>query len=268
MPCQFRVALVLVFASLLALPARAADREIVLAPHRAVYDLSQTRGDANAAVSVRGRLAIEVQDTCEGHTTNQRFWTEMQNAEGNTTVSDFSLSSWESKDGKRFRFQMRNEVDGETTEEYTGTAELMADGTGSIAMTKPEAAALDMPQGTVFPNQHLIELIRHALAGDRFASIRVFDGSGEDGLFETGGTIGNAFPPEDGSDPVVAPLKGLRSWPFRVAFFPLLTKAEEPQYEIGFRMYENGVSGDLVLDYQSYALKGRLVRLEMLPAGC
>ena len=268
MSFQFRVALVLVFASLLSFPAQAADAEILLAPHRAIYDLTQIRGDANNAVSVRGRLAIEVQDTCEGHTTNQRFWTEMQNAEGNTSISDFTLSSWESKDGKTFRFQMRNEVDGETTEEYTGTAELKADGTGSIAMTKPETAALDMPEGAVFPNHHLIELIRHALAGDRFVSIRVFDGSGEEGLFETGGTIGNPFPPEDGSNPVLAPLKGLRSWPFRIAFFPLLTKAEEPQYEIGFRMYENGVSGDLVLDYLSYALKGQLVRREMLPHGC
>ena len=264
---QFRVALALAFVSLLAAPARAAD-PIVLAPHRAVYDLTQMRGDAASAVAVRGRLAIEVQDTCEGHTTNQRFWTEMQNAEGTVSVSDFTLSSWESKDGRRFRFQMRNEIDGETTEEYTGTAERNADGTGTIEMGKPETATLELPEGMVFPNQHLIRLIRQAIAGDHFLSIRVFDGSGEEGLFETGGTIGNPIPPEDGSNPVLAPLKGLRSWPFRVAFFPLLTRAEEPQYEIGFRMFENGVSGDLVLDYLSYALKGELVRLEMLPAGC
>lgn len=264
----FRVALVLAFVSLPAVTHQAAGAEVVLAPHRAVYDLTQTRGDASGAVAVRGRLAIEVQDTCDGHTTNQRFWTEMQNAEGNTSVSDFTLSSWESKDGRRFRFQMRNEVDGETTEEYTGTARINGDGTGSIEMSKPNTATLDMPQGAVFPNQHLVELIRHALAGDRFVSVRVFDGSGEDGLFETGGTIGKAFPPEDGKNPILAPLKGLRSWPFRVAFFPMLTKAEEPQYEIGFRMYENGVSADLVLDYLSYALKGELVRLEMLPGGC
>lgn len=268
MSIRFCVALVLALLSLPAAASRAADPEIVLAPHRAVYDLSQSRGDAGSAVAVRGRLAIEVQDTCDGHTTNQRFWTEMQNAEGATSISDFSLSSWESKDGKRFRFQMRNEVDGETTEEYTGTAELKADGTGSVEMSKPETATLELPEGTVFPNRHLIELIRHAIAGDRFVSIRVFDGSGEEGLFETGGSIGKALPPEDGNGPILAPLKGLRSWPFRVAFFPLLTKAEEPQYEIGFRMYENGVSADLVLDYSSYALKGDLVRLEMLPGGC
>lgn len=268
MPYWSGFALVLALLSLPATAPVATERQIVLAPHRAVYDLSQSRGDANAGTSVRGRLAIEVQDTCEGHTTNQRFWTEMQNAEGSTSISDFTLSSWESKDGRRFRFQMRNEVDGETTEEYTGTAEIHPDGTGSIAMSKPETATLDLPTATVFPNQHLIELIRHAIAGDRFVSIRVFDGSGEDGLFETGATIGKPFPPEDGKSPILAPLKGLRSWPFRVAFFPLLTKAEEPQYEIGFRMYENGISGDLVLDYSSYALKGELVRLEMLPGGC
>jgi hypothetical protein len=264
----FRIVLVLFPVSLLAPVAQAADPAIVLAPHRAMYDLSQTRGEANGALTVRGRLAIEVQDTCDGHTTNQRFWTEMQNAEGSTSISDFTLSSWESKDGKRFRFQMRNEIDGETTEEFTGTAEMKDDGTGTIQMVKPEATSLDIPSGTVFPNQHLIVLIRAALAGKNFLAIRIFDGSGEEGLFETGNTIGRPFPPEDGGNQVLKPLKGLRSWPFRVAFFPLLTKAEEPQYEIGFRMYENGVSADLVLDYQSYSLKGELVQLEMLPGGC
>jgi hypothetical protein len=268
MSVLLRVALAIAVLSLPAVAPRAADREIVLAPHRAIYDLTQSRGDGSGAVSIRGRLAIEVQDTCEGHTTNQRFWTEMQNAEGAISISDFTLSSWESKDGKRFRFQMRNEVDGETTEEYTGTAERNPDGTGIIEMTKPETTSLELPEGTVFPNHHLIELIRHAIAGDRFVSIRVFDGSGEEGLFETGGSIGKPLAPENGTPPVLVPLKGLRSWPFRVAFFPLLTKAEEPQYEIGFRMYENGVSADLVLDYSSYGLRGELVRLEMLPGGC
>jgi hypothetical protein len=266
---RFVIALLVDVSAILAPAAGATEPEVTLAPHRAIYDLVQSQGEPNGGTTAaRGRLAIEVQDTCDGHTTNQRFWTELVNAEGEATISDFSLSSWESKDGRRFRFQMKNEVDGETLEEYVGTATREGDGNGTIVMSKPEAGTIEMPPGTVFPNAHLVALIRHALNGDQFLSIRVFDGSGEDGLFETGGSIGRALPVEASDTPLLAPLKGLRSWHFRIAFFPLLKKAEEPQYEIGFRMYENGVSGDLVLDYRAYVLKGELRHLEMLPPGC
>ncbi|MGG2362624.1 EipB family protein, partial [Salmonella enterica] len=31
-------------------------------------------------------------------------------------------------------------------------------------------------------------------------------------------------------------------------------------------LYENGISDDLVLDYGDYAMKGTMIRLEVLPA--
>ncbi len=240
-----------------------------LAGHRAIYDISLSRPDpAGAVVAIRGRLAVEVQDSCDGHTTNQRFWTEMMNADGENVVSDFTLSSWEAKDGSRFRFEMRNLLNGEVSEEYAGSAVMRGLEGGAVEMRKPEEETIALPKGITFPNQHLARIIRKALDGAPFASIRVFDGSGEEGLFETGAKIGRPVPPETGGNPLFAPLSGLRSWPVRIAFFPLKTKAEEPQYEIGFRLFENGVSGDITLDYGEYAMKGVLRQLEMLPGGC
>lgn len=253
----------------MSLPAAAGDADPVLAGHRAIYDITLSRSDpAGAVVAIRGRLAVEVLDSCDGHTTNQRFWTEMMNADGENVVSDFTLSSWEAKDGSSFRFEMKNLLNGEVSEEYAGSASVKDGEGGSARMTKPEDDTLDLPKGTTFPNQHLVQIIKKAIEGSSFASIRVFDGSGEEGTFETGAKIGRAATPETGADPLLAPLKGLRSWPVRIAFFPLKTKAEEPQYEIGFRLFENGVSGDIVLDYGEYAMKGVLRQLEMLPGGC
>ncbi len=249
--------------------AVAAGAAVTLAGHRAIYEIGIGRADhGGSVVAIRGRLAVEVLDACDGHTTTQRFWTELLNAEGETVVSDFTLSSWEAKDGSTFRFEMRNILNGEPSDEFAGSASVKDGEGGTARMLKPAEATLDLPKGTVFPNQHVVQVIRQAIAGARFASIRIFDGSGEDGSFETGVTIGREMKAEAGDDPVLAPLKDLRSWPVRMAFFPLKTKAEEPQYEIGFRLFENGVSGDIVLDYGEYSMKGTLRQLEMLPGGC
>lgn len=251
--------------------AAEAPDQIDLAPHRAVYELGLARPDpTGSVVALRGRLVMEFTDVCEGYTLNQRIHTEMTGNEGNDVVSDFTVSSWESRDGRRFRFALKNDVNGRTMEEYAGRAELAGDGaSGTATLTKPKEATFDLPVGTVFPTEHLVKLIRGAIAGRTYLPVRVFDGSGIEGLFETGTHVGKPMPPKTASPGTEDPLQGERSWPVRVAYFPLLEHAETPRYEIGFRLFANGISGDLVLDYGDFAMKGVLSRLELLPnPGC
>ena len=114
--------------------------------------------------------------------------------------------------------------------------------------------------------------LRHTLLLDPDTGVfaDVYIGSGDDGLFETGGHIGKSYAKvADTEAGVLKPLHGMQSWPVRVAYFPLLTKAETPEYEIAFRLFANGISGDLLLDYGDYAMKGILSRLDLLPGpGC
>jgi hypothetical protein len=52
-----------------------------------------------------------------------------------------------------------------------------------------------------------------------------------------------------------------------VSYYSLDAKGDEqPTYSASFNMLENGVSTDLVLDYGTYSLKGKLERIEMLKA--
>ena len=66
---------------------------------------------------------------------------------------------------------------------------------------------------------------------------------------------------------------GLTSWPISLAYYPLGRGAPEegseglPEFEIGFRLFENGIAGDVLLDYRDFALGGRLTLLQKLPAG-
>jgi hypothetical protein len=57
----------------------------------------------------------------------------------------------------------------------------------------------------------------------------------------------------------------LRRWPVTVSYFDEAAKDAPPEYVLSFDLYENGVSGTLKLDYGTFALTGKLRKLEMLP---
>ena len=69
-------------------------------PHRAVYDLDLRISDPDSGITgVQGRMVLEWADGCEGYTTNQQIWMRIEHAAGQPIDSDFSVTSWESKDG-------------------------------------------------------------------------------------------------------------------------------------------------------------------------
>src|SRR3974390_1291731 len=84
----------------LAVPLRAGD-DILMAPHRAVYDMSlaNTRG-GSGVTAVSGRMVYELTGSaCEGYTQNMRFVTQMTNQGGNAMITDLRSSSWEEGNG-------------------------------------------------------------------------------------------------------------------------------------------------------------------------
>jgi hypothetical protein len=86
-------------------------------------------------------------------------------------------------------------------------------------------------------------------------------------LFDTLSVIGReASAPS--TDPLAADaegLKGVRRWPVTVSYFDGAKPDGEPNYVLGFDLYENGVSGALNINYGNYALTGRLSKFELLP---
>jgi hypothetical protein len=264
-PMLKKLAFSLLLLIALSAPALGASR-IVLASHRAFYELKLLRTDPTGAIaSARGRLALEFNEVCDGYTLTQRLRTEIASAEGGVVNNDYTVTTWESFDGLVFRFRIHNASNAEPPEEYIGIARLTAAGrAGNVEFKKPERTKLVLPSGTVFPTEHQILLLRAALSGKRLVRVRVFDGGGSEGLNEASGFIGPELPKLAGEG-ALASLQGQRSWKGRVAYFPLKTGDERPIYEVGFRLFENGVGDDLVLDYGDYALSGTLTRLELLP---
>jgi hypothetical protein len=236
----------------------------VLAPHRAAYDLSLgTVRSGNQWASVQGRIVIEIADACDGYTVNERIFNRLTGNDGNITEWDMSISSWEAKAGDTLRFSIRNEVNGRAVEVFDGTAEVHDEG-GRAIFTTPEDREIELPRGTIFLVEHNIQLIEAAREGRRTHRAIVFDGNGDDGLYRASTVFGSVREAEE-SGGLNAPLNGMASWPVRVSYFMYGDNAMAPEYEVGFRMYENGVVSDLELDYGDFVIRGKLSHLTIFP---
>ena len=240
---------------------------VQLDSYRAVYELSLGSAKSSSGIAeLRGRLVLQWADTCDGYVFDQRILTETVLYRGGGVTSDFTVNSWESADGKRYRFSLKHMRNGELAEAYRGQAQAgVAGRPGEIVYSRPEDRRESLPPGAIFPTEHNRLLLEMAQAGETFIVVKVFDGSGDDGLNEVSAVVGSRLPPETGAEARFAPLKGLAAWPVRLAFFKLNDRSELPSYEIGFRLFENGVPSHVSLEYAEFSIAGKMTQVEILP---
>jgi hypothetical protein len=263
------LATALVALALTGRPAAAAEDAVTLAPHRAVYDLalSAARGGMGV-VSVTGRLVYDLTgSSCEGYTQNTRLVTRMTQQSGITLVADLRSTTWEDGVGKRFRFESTQYRDDKVSEATTGEAARQQGAAGEIKvdLTKPDKRSIFLPAGAYFPVQHTIALIQAARAGKASFRADLYDGSerGEK-VFDTVAAMGRPLPPGANRKlPGVANadrLDTVKSWPVSIAFFEARAGRVDalPSYEMGFWLFENGVSRKLSIDYGDFAMQGDL----------
>lgn len=239
-----------------------------LAPHRAVYAMKMLGSDEGSDIaSVSGRLVIEWQGSqCEGFVTNQRIVNRMTSKQGPDFVSDFRVSSWEAPGGDDFTFSMIHYINGNAVEEIEGAAKRDGDG-GKASLSKPDDAEISLPKGVVFPTEQLRATLVAAQAGKRLHSAPVFDGSDTENYFETTTILGKRDDgaPTGSEEKAGDPLDKMTFWPVQVSYFNPTDVTGVPDYEVSFRMYENGVSTGLVMDYGDLVLGASLIELDILP---
>jgi hypothetical protein len=247
-----------------------AEAAMTLAPHRAVYDLTLDKAtDRSGITGIKGRMVYEFNGSaCEGYTVKFRFVTRIETREV-SRLTDQQTTTFEEGDGKSFSFVTKSFVDQNPDREVKGTATI--DGNGvKVELEKPEPNSLDLG-ASQFPTQHLIELIGKALHGETFYETTLFDGSEDaDKVMTTTVIIGKHEPTEAGDPerPAMKTLGGDQYWPVDIAYFDLATEEGEelPEYRISFKLHENGVTRDLVMDYGDFSMTGKLVDLSMFDA--
>ncbi|MEO9336910.1 cell envelope integrity EipB family protein [Mesorhizobium sp. SB112] len=239
----------------------------VLAPHRAVYDLVLDKAsDRSGITGLSGRMVYEFNGSpCEGYTVNFRFVTQIQTGD-KSQMTDQQTTTFEGGDGKTFNFVTKSFVDQNLDRELKGTAEVEPSGL-KVQIDKPDANSLELGK-TQFPTQHLVEMIDKAEKGETFYETNLFDGSEDaDKVMTTTVVVGkkSEVKSDDPERPVLAGLEKDAYWPVDIAYFDLDNGGGEevPEYRISFKLHENGLTRDLLMDYGEFSMTGKLVNLSL-----
>lgn len=245
-----------------------------LAPHRAIYEMSLGEARSGSSISaIDGRMVFEFTGSaCDGYSLNMRMVTQMTDSQGETNLSDLRSSTWEQGNGKKFRFQSAQYVNDKLGEVTMGRAirDAPEEDTVTVRLSQPARDELDLSGPLLFPTQHSLALIDRAVKGKTVFQAKVYDGS-EKGrkVYNTTAFIGKKVSP--GSDDArlekaakERKLSELPSWPVSIGYFDIADGDLTPSYQIDFRLYENGVSRELLIDYGEFTVQGRLSSLEYL----
>jgi hypothetical protein len=256
-------------------PSGGASNEVVLAPHRAVYDLKLLKSRGTRGIdAVTGRILYDFSgNACEGYALDFRQVSDMESGAGHSVVSDMRSVTWEDGKARSFRFNTENKLNDRRTTHVDGRAK-RGDKAVEVQLTKPARQKFSLAAGAVFPTEHMRRVIAAAREGKTLLSFPVYDGS-DTGLkvYDTLTVIGKAIPPggkppKDAAAKVPAMAK-LARWPVTISYFEQQSAAERqtheqtPTYAISFELYENGISRGLLLQYSDFTLSGEMTALTL-----
>jgi hypothetical protein len=257
---------VLVVAAAMAEPAAAA---VSIRAHRAVYDLSLLRSEQNSNISgADGRMVMEITGSaCEGWSTNFRRVMELRPNEGDVRFYDNQVASWESGDGLSLELSDKQFVNNRLESDTRIKAVLDGKGAAGSGTIETPFKEFSLPAGTLFPMAHQIHVMSEAeKSAGRDVSL-LFDGGSGAKTFKVISFIGKRKDGE-GDKAINKALADIPSWPLTISFFELTdepaTGESLPAYQLSFPLYENGVAGELTLDYGDYVMSGKLTSLELL----
>lgn len=274
LPSAMAIALAAAVVSQPAVAAPPTDK-VLLAPHRAVYDLKLSKSRGSRGIQgIRGRILYDFSgNACEGYDLQFRQVSELDSGEGKAALSDLRSNTWEDGDAKKFRFNSENLLNDRSTDAVNGRAERNAK-TIAVSLNKPTEKKFTVPVGAVFPTEHMRRIIAGARDGSAILEFPVYDGSetGEK-LYNTLTVIGRPIapgekPPADAATKIPG-LAKLTRWPVTISYFEQQAAKDErggeqtPVYSISFELYENGISRALVLDYSDFSITGEMTSLEM-----
>jgi len=252
-----------------------AGKPIILAPHRAVYDLTLEKASGNTLAGVQGRLVYELLGSaCSGYTQNMRFVTRSTSNEGEVSISDQRSSTWEDNAGSQFRFTSSQYRDQELAEQSAGTARRDGpEGDIIVELTRPEQKQVVIGGKALFPVQHSIALIAAARRKETLFTADFYDGA-ENGQrsYLTTAAIGRQLPAGFNKGlPRIANaerLDAVAAWPVSLSYFEHAPENKDavPAYEMSFVFFDNGVTRRLYIDNGEYTMRGTLTELTFLQA--
>jgi hypothetical protein len=246
-------------------PAVAQPTSQLLA-HKALYNLTLDRASGNDVVAARGTMGYEVTDACDGWAVRQRLRMTITNSEGQDIEMASDYATWESKDGLKFRYHMRQTTDTAVTSQTDGEAQLPKVGSaGEAHYTTPHDNISPLPAGTVFPMAHTAAIIAAARDKKHFAALPLFDGTDESGAEDSFVVVLDWKPPATSKWPDLASLPSTR---VNISFFDHVKAAITPTYEVAMRYWENGVADDMKMNFGDFTMNAKMQEFTPQPHRC
>ena len=238
---------------------------VILAPHRAAYrvQLVEPRGQVTSAV---GLMTVENARVCEGWSVIATLRMRYQLADGTTPETEITFSSVESR--TLYRYSSVELVNGATAGQMRGSAVLTERGGDGVAHFQlPERRDDVLPQGTVFPTAHLLEVVAAAERGEQRIGHLMFDATrGQDSPFQVTTLVLSGVRPGDvGPGAGLGPLTQRPWWPLRMEFYSQRNRRETPNYEVTSNIQDNGVVRAYLVVDENLALQFTLSAIEPLP---
>ncbi len=260
------LALLAVSHSALAANAPPAVPAPALAAHKAVYALTLDSVRGSDIVGARGTMGYEVVDACDGWAVRQRLQMVITNSDGQDIEMVSDYTTWESKDGLKLRFRMKQTTDTAVSSQTEGAATLRRQGAqGEARYVLPSQRLVALPAGTQFPMAHTASIIAGAREGRKFLNIPLFDGTDENGVEDSSIVV---IDWKHGVKTSFPALSNLNSTRVRVAFFDRKPDVTTPAYEVGMRYWENGVADDMQMDFGDFVMRAKMTELAMQPKRC
>ena len=235
---------------------------IDLTPHRALYKMklvSATRGSGVAGAT--GSMVYSFMDNCEAWSSETTVNLKLIYAENGQVETNWAFASWEAKDGKAYRFRVRHQRDGATIEDLKGTVTRDTPDAGVEAhFASPKDRKIKLPEGTLFPTRHLIDLIAAAGSGKPVFSRTVFDGASLDNPYEVNAIVGRdrtAQSKRAKDARKIFKAAGLSPLPtrhVRMAFFAAGSKQPEPEFELGVDYRDDGIARSIRQDFGNFII--------------
>ncbi|CAN7411148.1 cell envelope integrity EipB family protein [Pararhizobium sp. LjRoot235] len=242
----------------------------ILVPHRAVYDLELKDASERSGISgMYGRMVYEFNGSaCEGYTVSFRFVTKVDTGE-EVRLTDQQTTTYEDLKNGNFRFLTRSFTDEKLDKEVRGSAHGAEQGV-KVDLTSPDKRQVDLAR-SLFPTEHMLEVIDRAQKGETLFESRIFDGSDSgDKTLITTTMVGKQRTPvaDDGDAGKAGAMASKPYWPVTISYFnDDMTGDALPIYRMEFKLYGNGITRDLTMDYGDFVLTGKLADLEVFKQG-
>jgi hypothetical protein len=245
-------------------PAAAMD----LVSGTAVYELSldPAKGMAGVGGSISGRLESGLFRTCEGYDTTTRLEAKIMPSTGGALT--MKLDSDLAETSGTLRFKVAGRFGLQVLQDTQGIATLTPEGV-TVKLERPETEELTLDGGpVVFPTALVTRAIEAAKAGERFITLRVFDGS-EKEVWSVSVVIGDPRSANESEDEkafaAALGIEDVKRWPMKLSYFPPSAGGDQaPAFATDGVVYENGFVLGATYDFSQFAM--RLSLVEFKPA--